>query len=177
VVRRALLAFAVVLVVWLVACYLVVLHPTINRLTRADAVVVLGPPVGNGRLSTALRLVDQGYSSNLVISLNSEQQHPASDACASPPSGVTVTCFSPHPGTTQGEAREIRTLATQRRWHTLIVVTSTYHVSRARLILSRCFSGRLEMVNSGESISVGKWAYQFVYQSIAYVKAFVSRSC
>lgn len=165
------------LVVWLVACYLVVLHPTVNRLTRADAVVVLGPPVGNGRLDTALRLVDQGYSTNLVISLNSVQQHPASDVCVRPPSGVTVTCFTPNPGTTQGEAREIRTLAAQHGWHTIIVVTSTYHVSRARLIVSRCFPGRLEVVDSDEHTSVGKWAYQFGYQSIAYVKAFISRSC
>ena len=83
--RRGLLATGVIVIAWLVACYLIVVDPTVNRTTRADAVVVLGPPTEDGRLETALTLMNQGYASNLVISLNSPKQRRASDVCARPP--------------------------------------------------------------------------------------------
>lgn len=175
--RRTLLAVGVLFVAWLVACYLVVVDPTVNRPTHADAVVVLGPPIGNGRLETALGLVDQGYATNLVISLNSPKQRQAARVCARPPTGVSVTCFTADPATTQGEAQNIRRLASAQHWNTIIVVTSTYHVSRARLIISRCFDGTLEMVAAHTHTSLLNWAYQFAYQTGGYVKAAVNRGC
>ena len=79
--------------------------------------------------------------------------------------GVSVTCFTPNPATTQGEAQEIRRLAAAQHWNTIIVVTSTYHVSRARMIIERCFDGRLEVVAARTHISLLDWAYQFAYQT------------
>jgi DUF218 domain len=162
---------------WLVACYLVVVDPTVNHATHADAVVVLGSPLEDGRLDTALGLINQGHATNLVISLNSPKQRPAQHVCEGPPAGVSVTCFSPDPPTTQGEARNIRRLAAQRGWNTIIVVTSTYHVSRARMIISRCFDGTLEVVAAPTHISLVYWAYQFAYQTGGYLKAAISRGC
>ena len=64
--RGGLLATGVIVVAWLVACYLIVVDPTVNRATRADAVVVLGPPTKDGRLETGLTLSNQGYASKLA---------------------------------------------------------------------------------------------------------------
>ena len=174
--RRGLVLTGVVVVAWLVACYLIVVDPTVNRATHADAVVVLGPPTKDGRLETGLTLINQGYARNLVISLNSPKQRRASAVCDRPPAGVSVTCFSPDPATTQGEAQHIRRLVSAQHWKTVIVVTSTYHISRARMIIERCFDGRLEMVAARSHISPLVWAYQFAYQTGGYLKAAFS-SC
>ena len=57
------------------------------------------------------------------------------------------------------------------------MVTSTYHVSRARMIIERCFDGRLEVVAARSHISPLGWAYQFAYQTAGYLKAAISRGC
>ena len=175
--RRGLLAAGVLVVAWLVACFLVVFDPTVNRATRADAVVVLGPPTEDNRLETGLTLISQGYASNLVISINSPNQRRARAVCAQPPGGVSVTCFTPDPATTQGEAQQIRRLAAAQHWNAVIVVTSTYHVSRARMIIKRCFDGRLEVVAARSHISPLGWAYQFAYQTGGYLKAAINWGC
>jgi uncharacterized SAM-binding protein YcdF (DUF218 family) len=175
--RGGLLATGAIVVAWLVACYLIVVDPTVNRATRADAVVVLGPPTKDGRLGTGLTLINQGYAGNLVISLNSPKQREARQVCEAPPAGVSVTCFTPNPATTQGEAQNIRRLAAAQHWNTIIVVTSTYHVSRARMIIRRCFDGTLEVVAARPHISLLDWAYQFAYQTGGYLKAAISRGC
>jgi len=175
--RRGLLAAGVLVVAWLVACFLIVFDPTVNRATRADAVVVLGPPTEDNRLETGLTLINQGYASNLVISINSPNQRRARAVCAQPPGGVSVTCFTPDPATTQGEAQQIRRLAAAQHWNTVIVVTSTYHVSRARMIIKRCFDGRLEVVAARSHISPLGWAYQFAYQTGGYLKAAINWGC
>src|SRR5690349_25086826 len=91
-------------VAWLVACLLIVLDPTVNRATHADAVVVLGPPTEDGRLQTGLTLINQGYASNLLISVNSPTQHQARGLCAHPPSAAAVTSRKPDPASTQGHS-------------------------------------------------------------------------
>ena len=112
-----------------------------------------------------------------MISSNSPNQRAAQRVCDTPPAAVSVTCFTPDPATTQGEAQNIRRLAAARHWTTIIVVTSTYHVSRARLIISRCFDGQLEVVAARAHISPLVWAYQFAYQTGGYVKAALHPRC
>jgi uncharacterized SAM-binding protein YcdF (DUF218 family) len=176
--RWAAVVVAVLAVGWLVAGYLVIGRPATDRPTAADAIVVLGSPTAQDRLTTARRLVDAGVSKNLVISLFAEDQPVTQQRyCAAPPAGFDVFCFRPDPGTTRGEARYVSSLAAEHSWHNIVVVTSTYHVSRARLIFQRCFGGRLQMVGTSHGTSVGKWAYEFLYQTGAYVKAVVQSGC
>ena len=162
---------------WVGACYQVVQQPGVDKATNGDAVVVLGPPE-NSRIATALRLLAAGHSNQLVISGATRVDYPiASGLCRAAPVGITVTCFNPDPKTTRGEAREVRRLAAANGWNSFLVVTSQYHISRARLILGRCFSGRLEFVSSAEQISAPQWAYQYVYQTAGYLKTVFARSC
>ena len=163
-------------VLWAGLCYQVVENPSVvSHPTEADAIVVLGPAT-SARTDAAAALARQGLSHVLVLSNASGYAH-ARQLCTQPPAGWNLTCFVPEPGTTRGEAEYVRTLAQRYGWTNLIVVTSRFHISRARLILKRCLSGRLQMVAAPESISVGDWLYQYAYQSAGYVRAAAHTDC
>ncbi|MGI8666102.1 MAG: YdcF family protein [Jatrophihabitans sp.] len=165
------------LVVWLVGCYLVVLEPTVNKPAKVDAILVLGPPDVDGRAEAAYALARAHYASTVVVSVESDLQQQLKGACRNQNPGYQVICFQPEPSTTQGEAREIGRLARERGWTSIMVVTSKYHISRARLILGRCMPGIVLMVAAPGKPSVLTWTHQFFYQSGAYLKAFVRRGC
>src|SRR5207249_9588185 len=100
-----------------------------------------------------------------------------SSLCTAPQHGITLTCFIPRPGTTQGEARELGMLAAQRHWTNVIVYADKPHLSRASLLFKRCFPGTVQMVPEKSDISIGRWLYEFAYQTGAYVKAELQRGC
>jgi uncharacterized SAM-binding protein YcdF (DUF218 family) len=39
-------------------------------------------------------------------------------------------------------------MAAARGWHSVVVVTSTYHVTRARLLFRRCVDGRVAVTGA-----------------------------
>lgn len=172
-IRRIVLAVVAVLILtWLIGGYFVVVSPVTNRLQPADAIVVLGPPDGDGRTDYAIELAERHYAPVVAISVESNLQRALKGACnGRVPSGITAMCFQANPETTQGEARQIQAYATQYGWKRIIVVTSSYHVSRARLIVQRCFQGQVLMESPPVGHSVAEIAYQYLYQSAGYVKA------
>ena len=172
----ALAVVGLLVAAWLIACFLVVQHPTINRVTRADAVVVLGPPE-TYRIDEARRLIASGVAHQLVISVPAAGFQAAEALCRQPLPGVTTTCFAPSPSTTRGEAQEVARLAAGHGWHTVVVVTSKFHVSRARMIFDSCVDGRVEVVNAHQSLSPIDWVFQYGYQSAGYVRAFLQGGC
>jgi hypothetical protein len=178
--RIALSAGIVVLVLfvaWLIVGYLVIVDPTVNHPKHADAIIVLGPPDENRRLETAMALIDDHVATNLVISVTPESQRQVNHLCTDPQDGFTVTCFQPDPGTTRGEAEHMRNLVRQHGWRSVVVVTSTYHVSRARFIFDRCLDGPLYVVAARHGISPLKWGYEYLYQTGGYVKAALQSGC
>jgi hypothetical protein len=62
--------------------------------------------------------------------------------------GLRLVCFTPDPATTRGEARRFAELAGRQGWRSLVLVTSTYHVLRAGLLLERCYDGRVRRVGT-----------------------------
>jgi hypothetical protein len=173
---RGVVSLAVIVVLWIGLCYQVVENPTVvTHPGPADAIVVLGPAT-SARTDAALALARQGLSHVLVLSNATTHRH-ATQVCDHPPAGWTLICFVPEPGTTRGEAEYVRDLAARYGWTNLIVVTSRFHISRARLILKRCLSGALQLVAAPESISVGQWLYQYAYQSAGYLRAAVHTDC
>lgn len=171
---KAVLALALA---WLAACYLVVAQPAVNSPVRSDAILVLGPPLVDGRLDEALRLAEQHYAGTVVISIGWDKGLQRVAACANDNPAYQVICFRPDPATTRGEAEELGRLARSHGWHSVLVVTSKYHVSRARLIVQRCMPGSVRMLAAAGKPSVGGWLYQFAYQTGGFAKAFLHRSC
>lgn len=155
-------------------------YPQIDPLRHADAIVVLGGP-GLRRYEFGLDLARQGYASTVVFSNPigpDTDVTEVSDPChAGKMDGFTVQCFGPNPDTTKGEAEEIGRLAKAQNWKTLIVVTFTPHISRARYIVEKCFSGDIVMAASPKKMSPAYWAWMYIYQTAGYVRAFLDRGC
>lgn len=171
----------VVLVLVLAAAalgYPVYVRPQVDQPRQADAILVLGGTASAARYLTGLELAEQGLAPTLVLSNPYRPADPVLDGlCAQQQQGVRVVCFAPEPRTTLGEGRELRRLAAENDWQTVIVVTSTSHVSRARYIIGKCFDGDLVMVATPTRLSVLGWAWIYAYHSAGYAKSVLQGVC
>jgi uncharacterized SAM-binding protein YcdF (DUF218 family) len=116
-----------------------------DRPAHADAVVVLSG--ARPRLPVGLRLVHEHYAPLLVVSRGHSAPLEAR-VCAR---REHVLCFDAHPYSTRGEARQIGRLARSRGWRRIDVVTSHFHVFRARMLLRRCYDGDVRMIGAPQS--------------------------
>jgi uncharacterized SAM-binding protein YcdF (DUF218 family) len=118
---------------------------------HADAVVVLSGGL-NRRLDPALALMQRGVAPVLAISAaqHDRKWKKARRLCAGEegPLRYRVLCFQPVPYSTRGEARAIGRLARAHGWHRVVVVTSTFHTTRARMLIARCYRDRLWLVGT-----------------------------
>ena len=148
--RRRVLRLAAVLVV-VVAVALVTLtyplfvFPSTDEPGRADAVVVFAGGDGE-RQEEGIRLVREGAAPVLVISDGGQPGSRKARVCRERPAGLRLVCVSPDPATTRGEARRFADLAEREGWRSLVLVTSTYHLRRASLLLGRCYDGQIRRV-------------------------------
>ncbi len=122
-----------------------------DRVTHADAVVVLSGGRSD-RLPKGLELVQSGVAPTLVISDGRAQGYPQANKLCRGGQPFRVICFLPDPYSTRGEAEGIARLARKYHWRSLVVVTSRYHVFRARVLVERCFHGPLAVVGSMPSL-------------------------
>jgi len=112
----------------------------------ADAVVLFVGGRGE-RLLKAAELINAGAAEVLVIPNGTiPGWSDANRFCLDETPGIRVICPTPYPDDTRGEARVIGELARVEGWDELIMVTSDFHVSRARLKLRRCFDGVITAV-------------------------------
>jgi uncharacterized SAM-binding protein YcdF (DUF218 family) len=174
--RRAGLAvaLAVVLVPLLVVATAVAtlrlfVWPATDPVEPADAVVVLAGGHGE-RLDRGLDLVHEGVAPTLALSFG-------------PPSlcdgGATfdVVCFTPSPETTRGEAEAIGELARAHGWSRIVLVTSTPHVTRARVLVDRCFDGTLEVTGATPRTGLAGWIGQIAHEWGGLADAVVDGDC
>jgi hypothetical protein len=167
----------VLLIAAVVVGWPVFVRPQVDPLRHADAIIVLGG-FGYGRNGFGMRLNMQGWAPTVVISNpNGPRDAWLTQFCATRHPHLNLQCFVPDPPNTKGEGRELRRLAAQDGWRTVIVVTFRPHISRARFVLEKCFDGDLVMVPSPADISPARWAFEYVYQSIGYVRAVLEPGC
>lgn len=115
--------------------------------TRADAVVVLSGGRSD-RLPEALQLMRRRLAPVLIISDGRAPDWPEANRLCDGRGPFRVICFRPDPYSTRGEAERVTRLARRYGWRSVIVVTSTYHVVRARMLFKRCYGGRVEAVGA-----------------------------
>lgn len=138
---------------WLVAVALLFVWPQAAQTppAHADAVVVLSGGE-NGRLDPALALVQRGIAPVLAISsaFRDPRWTKAHRLCRGQdgPTRFRVLCFEANPYSTRGEAETFSRLARRYGWNRIVVVTSSYHVTRARMLFRRCFHGQLWTVGT-----------------------------
>lgn len=166
----ALVLLWVALDVWLFA------FPASDRPQHADAVIVLAGD-RTPRLQRGLALIRAGVARTLVISDGHDPRWPAANAlCAHGGQGFRVVCFRPSPYSTQGEARGFARLARENGWRSVVVATSAFHVTRARMLFRRCFAGRVEAV--GAHASLHRMRFNLVTEvGKLLVQLTVDRSC
>jgi uncharacterized SAM-binding protein YcdF (DUF218 family) len=129
------------------ATWLLFVHPSRSLPRRADAVVVLSG-TWETRLLEGIRLVQNGVAPELVFVGRSDSPT-ATEVCdGTRELRAKVTCLLPNPDTTRTEVREAARLAEREGWRSLVLVTSTFHVTRAELLLDRCFDGKVDSVGT-----------------------------
>jgi uncharacterized SAM-binding protein YcdF (DUF218 family) len=111
----------------------------------ADAIVSLDGDRPR-RLRKAVELAAEGVAPTLVV-VRAEAVAP--ELLKAPDLPFELLSVVPEPSTTRGEAREVARLASDRGWRRILVVTSTYHIPRARLIFRRGLSCELVFVSAG----------------------------
>lgn len=117
-----------------------------DRETKADAVMVLAGD--KRRLPVALELVERGVAPVLVISDGLDPRWTQANRLCRFGDSDRILCVRPDPYSTRGEARLAARLARERDWDSLVVVSSRFHLLRARTLFERCFDGRLDLVGS-----------------------------
>jgi uncharacterized SAM-binding protein YcdF (DUF218 family) len=112
---------------------------------RADAIVSLDGDRPR-RLRKAVELAAGGLAPTLVVVRGEEAAPELLTASDLPFEFLSVI---PEPSSTRGEARQVARLSGERGWQRILVVTSTYHIPRARLIFQRGVLCELEFVSAG----------------------------
>jgi uncharacterized SAM-binding protein YcdF (DUF218 family) len=124
-------------------------RPRVDAADRADAVVALDGDRPR-RVRAAVALAAAGVAPTLVV-VRCESVAPELLVASELP--FDVVSFVPKPSSTRGEARAVARLAEERGWRRVIVVTSTYHVTRARMIFARALRCDVALVAAGYSRS------------------------
>ena len=153
------------------------MFPSSDPIRPTDAVVVLaGAP--ETRLPVAVALAKKGPGVLVISASSGGVNAPARRLCTSPPADVVVHCFVPEsPENTRGEARAIGDLVTEQRWTRIAVVTSSYHMARAGLLIRRCTDAEVLMEEARPVVSGLRWAKYVTVEIGGLAVAAVHRSC
>ena len=163
-----------VFVAWLAAAVALFVVPHGQKPVHADAVFVLSG--SSKRLPVGLRLVREGYAPLLVVSRTQPDPTALEQQACAHRLDVRVLCVTARPYSTVGEAELLALLAASRHWHAVDAVTSQYHVVRARILLRRCFHGRLRVVGAPDTLLLLPWNVVLESVKLAYHEL-VHRGC
>jgi uncharacterized SAM-binding protein YcdF (DUF218 family) len=139
---------------------------------------MLGPGLNGERTREALALVRRGLAPVLVVSRTRDPGWEAGRELCMHEQRPEIVCIRAAPYTTRGEARAVGRLASKRGWHSLLLVTSTYHVTRVRLLYRRCFAGRIDVVGADPKAGPAEWAGAVAHEwgGLAYA-VMIARAC
>lgn len=170
--RTKLVVIPVLVLVLLVAAGLpLYVFPPPGHVGSADLAYVLGPAQPD-RIALAEQLRDQGVVSQILVSVGPFGAGPTAKdlpVCRK----KYVTCDVPDPLKTRGEAAMLGDYAATHTVHRTVVITFAPQVMRARFIFAKCYSGDTSVVSVDEHLRLREWAYQYVYQTAGFLKAFV----
>lgn len=177
--RRALAALVLLAIVAVgITLPTVVLPETKAVPGDTDAVVLLAGGHGE-RFATAERVLPRGDTDLLVVSNSTRDDWPGGRTrCDRSVDGYDIVCVEPVPLTLRGEARTIATLAGEEGWDQLTVLTSTYQVTRARMLFERCTGAEVAMVGARPDLDPLDWVRISVTELYALARdRLIQRGC
>ena len=146
-----------------------------DKVQRADVIVVLAGE--SSRLDTGFAMAKQGVAHVLLISNGTAKGWRAANKLCKSRQTFVVLCPKPSSDSTRGEARTIARLAREQKWKRIVLVSSNYHLRRARTLVHRCFRGELRVYASEpQRLSVGTWVGS-ILEWPKTVSAQISRDC
>lgn len=152
-------------------------RPPVDQPDHADAVALFAGGRGE-RLEVAFELLDSGVSTVLVVPNGNLPHWEDANRICSEPQVFDVFCFTPDPDDSWGEASGIGFLAEQHGWTSLAAVTSTYHVTRVKTLLSRCTDADVAVVGADPDLSVFEWTTRVGHEWLGAAAAQTfKRSC
>jgi uncharacterized SAM-binding protein YcdF (DUF218 family) len=178
---RTVASCAMVVTLWAVTGVFLYVVPAVDAPRHADVLFVLAPQ--GDRTGYAEQLMDLGYAGTLAIS--APQAKDGSAALCKEKRAYRIVCFDPDPVTTQGEARALQSLSKEYGWKSATVLTAQFHVTRARVLLQRCYKGELGMIAYRQELPLlvfpylgrSSWAYHYAYETAAFVKVALNQDC
>jgi uncharacterized SAM-binding protein YcdF (DUF218 family) len=150
-------------------------YPPTGQVREVDAVVVLAGD-SSARLPVATRLA-RGGPAVLVISVADGEENAAARRLCEVPGALTVLCFEPEPSETRGEARALGRLVDEHGWTRIAVVTNSYHLTRAGLLIRRCTDVEVQMVDARAPMPVQRWIRAVVREVGGIATTAVDRDC
>jgi uncharacterized SAM-binding protein YcdF (DUF218 family) len=170
-IRVGLFLLALALGVIAATCVLLI-WPSTDMPRGADGIVVFGG-AHEDRVELGIRLAERGLAPTLIIT-----GAPDGASVCGRRARFEIVCLDPEPFNTRGDARVASKLAASRGWSSLLLVTSTYHVTRARALLDRCFAGDVEVVAAKPHTSLFRDAEVLLHEWGGLVYAYtVGRGC
>lgn len=173
---------AIAALLWAGVSLFLYVAPATDGPRHADVLLVLAPPIE--RITFAEQLMERGYAGTLAISVPLQEHDGRISAMCNEKRAYRIVCFHPDPVTTQGEARALQRLSMMYGWKSANVITTQSHITRARIIIERCFKGDLNMVAYWQNLPVlsftnprQSWAYRLAYETGAIVKMAVNQDC
>lgn len=160
--RKMLVIVAGILAVIVAAIFVVYVFPPSAAPARDPDVVMVVGPADRWRIDWAQQL--RGDHAQLALSVAPGERPPECGEAG-------VICFQPTPFTTQGEARELRSLMHAHHWRTATVVTVTPHVLRTQMRMDWCVPRGVTVVGRATGLTPRDWLYQVVYQTAGFAKA------
>ncbi len=152
--------------------------PITDEPGTADAVVVLDG--GGERHWYGVDLVVDGVADEIVHMSGWSPVRRAHTVgpCRNRPAryddAVAITCVVPEPETTRGELAHVVDLADERGWDEIVVVTSTDQITRARMLLARCWDGEARFTGPDHD---DPWWERMAYESAATAAAVLDPRC
>ncbi|MGY2002868.1 YdcF family protein [Blastococcus sp. SYSU DS1024] len=174
--RRSLVAAAILLLLVAAGVARLFVHPPTDPAAGADAVVVLAGDAGS-RLPVAIRLAESG-AGVLAVSVDDGRDNEQARTLCEDPGGLEVHCFTATGSDTRSEARALGALVDQQGWARIAVVTSSYHVVRAGVLMRRCTDADVAMVEARAGMTPRRWVMAVLHETGGMVAAVAgSGSC
>ena len=163
-----------------------VLFPEVDSPARVDAIVVVAG-AADDRYVYARHLAETGVADRILVSQPSpggdDSYSTAIDAyCENSPviardgRRIEIECFEPDVGTTEGETTAATSIARERGYDSLLVVTYWGHVSRVRIYFEQCFDGPVYVTDTPRPTQISR-RYALLHETGGYFKAFLKPAC